>query len=85
MKLYTLIVDAIPEIKYENIKNYIIKEYATVYSHYITYIHQSAYSGFCYYEFNNEIIGIINKNIHKNKEKRNIDINMIYNQNFNNS
>ena len=77
-KLNTLIVDYIPEIEYENIKNYVIKESLGVYEPYITYLHESSHYDLCYYEFNNEIIGIINKNIGKNKEKNN-DVNMIYN------
>ena len=79
MELNTLIVDDIPEIEYESIKNYVIKEYSHVYDHYITYYHQSSHYNLCYYEFNNEIIGIIDKNIQKNKGKRKNDINMIYN------
>jgi hypothetical protein len=77
VKLYTLIVDDIPEIKYEDIKNYVIKESVSAYEHYITYFHQSTHHNFCYYEFNNEIVGIIDKNIPKNKENKNF--NMIYN------
>ena len=79
MELNTLIVDDIPEIEYENIKNYVIKEFSHVYDHYITYYHQSSHYNLCYYEFNNEIIGIFDKNIQKNKGKRKNDINMIYN------
>jgi hypothetical protein len=79
LELNTLIVDDIPEIEYENIKNYVIKEFSHVYDHYITYYHQSSHYNLCYYEFNNEIIGIIDKNIQKNKGKRKNDINMIYN------
>jgi len=75
MELHNLIVDDIPDIEYENIKNYVIKESDAVYKYYITYYHQSSHYGFYYYEFNNEIIGMIAKN----KEGESIDINMIYN------
>jgi hypothetical protein len=70
--LYTLIVDDIPKIEYENIKKYVIKEYANVYEHYITYYHELSNYNCCYYELNNQIIGMIFKNEGKN-------INMIYN------
>ena len=70
--LHTLIVDDIPKIEYENIKKYVIKEYANVYEHYITYYHELSNYNCCYYELNNQIIGMIFKNEGKN-------INMIYN------
>ena len=79
MKLYTLIVEYISEIEYENIKNYVIKESVCAYENYITYYHPSSHYSLCYYEFNNEIIGIIDKNTHKNKEKKSFEINMTYN------
>ena len=75
MELNTLIVDDISEIKYENIKNYVIKESVNVYEHYITYYHESTHYGYFYYEFNNEIIGMIVKN----KDNGSIENNMIYN------
>ena len=73
MELYNLIIDDIPEIKYENIKDYVLKEYTSVYKYYITYYHESTHYNCSYYEFNNEIIGMI----FKSKEYGNI--NMIYN------
>ena len=73
MELNNLIVDDIPEIEYENIKNYVIKECGTSYKHYITYFHKSSYCGFYYYEFNNEIIGMITYN------PKDENINMILN------
>ena len=76
MKLYTLIVDDIPEIEYENIKNYVIKESVSAYKYYITYFHESSSHNYSYYEFNNEIIGMTFK-INKNGS---IGINMIYNK-----
>jgi len=76
MELYNLIVDNIPEIEYENIKNYIIKESVSAYKSYITYYHKSTHHNCLYYEFNNEIIGTT----FKNKENGSIDINMIYNK-----
>jgi len=79
MELYTLIVDDIPEIEYENIKNYIIKESANLYENYVTYYHLSSHYDLCFFEFNNEIVGIIDKNFQRHKEKKSIDINMIYN------
>ena len=72
INLHTLIVDDIPKIEYENIKNYVIKEYFNVYEHYITFYHELLNYNCCYYEFNNEIIGMIFKNKKKN-------INVIYN------
>ena len=74
MKLYNLIIDDIPEIEYENIKNYVIKEPVSAYKYYITYFHESIQNNYCYYEFNNEIIGIA----FMNKENGSFDINMIY-------
>ena len=74
MELYNLIVDDIDKIEYENIKNYVIKESATSYKQYITYCHESSHYGFYYFEFNNEIIGMISKD-----KDGNIPINMIYN------
>jgi len=79
LELNTLIVDDIPEIEYKDIKNYIIKESSHVYGHYITYYHQSTNYNLRYYEFNNEIVGMIYNNFQKNKGKQNADINMIYN------
>ena len=73
IQLYSLIVDEIKEIEYENIKNYIIKENEGAYKYYITYYHKSTHYNLCYYEFNNEIIGIIDN------YKENGSINMIYN------
>ena len=79
LELNTLIVDDIPEIEYKDIKNYVIKESSHVYGHYITYYHQSTNYNLRYYEFNNEIVGMIYNNFQKNKGKQNADINMIYN------
>ena len=79
VKLYNLIVEYIPEIEYENIKNYVIKKSVSAYENYITYFHPSSHYSICYYEFNNEIIGVIDKYIQKNKEKKSFEINMIYN------
>ena len=75
IKLNTLFVDDIPEIEYENIKNYVIKGSVNAYKHYITYYHESTHYGYFYYEFNNEIIGMIVKNKDNEKFKNN----MIYN------
>ena len=73
MKLYNLIIDDVPQIEYENIKNYVIKESNDAYEYYITYRHNSLKHNYCYFEFNNEIIGIIfNDNEGEN-------INMLYN------
>ena len=72
IKLYNLIVDDIPKIEYENIKNYVIKESVNVYEHYVTYYHELLNYNCCYYELNNQIIGMIFKNEEEN-------INMIYN------
>jgi len=73
LELYNLIIDDIPEIKHKNIKNYVIKETVEAYKYYITYYHESSRINCCYYEFNNEIVGMILKN---NIDKK---INMIYN------
>ena len=73
MQLNNLIVDNIPKIEYENIKNYVIKEYNDAYEHYISYCHNSLKHNYCYFEFNNEIIGII---INDNEGE---SINMLYN------
>jgi len=73
MKLYSLIVDDIPVIEYESIKNYVIKESVDAFQYYITYYHESTKYNYCYYEFNNEIIGMIFK------IKKTGNINMIYN------
>ena len=76
MKLYNLIIDDIPEIEYENIKNYVIKESVSAYKNYITYFHVSSSSHKRYYEFNNEMIGMA----FENNENGTIGINMIYNK-----
>ena len=73
MQLNNLIVDNIPKIEYESIKNYVIKEYNDAYEHYISYCHNSLKHNYCYFEFNNEIIGII---INDNEGE---SINMLYN------
>ena len=73
LHLYNLIVDDIPKIEYENIKNYVIKESDHVFEHYIKYCRILLNYNFCYFEFNNEIIGII---FNFNEED---NINMIYN------
>ena len=73
MKLYSLIVDDIPVIEYESIKNYVIKESIDAFQYYIIYYHESTKYNYCYYEFNNEIIGMIFK------IKKTGNINMIYN------
>jgi len=75
MELHSLLVDDISVIEYENIKNYVIKESDSAYKYYITYYHESSHYGFHYYEFNNEIIGMIAKN----KKDGSFDFNMIYN------
>ena len=75
VKLYNLIVEYIPEIEYENIKNYVIKESFSEYKQYIIYLHESIHYNCCYFEFNNEMTGII----FKNKENRSIETNIIYN------
>ena len=75
IELYNLIVDDIPEIEYENIKNYVIKEYSSVYKYYIAYYHESTHYDSCYFEFNNEIVGMIFMNI----KAESIDTNIIYN------
>jgi len=73
MQLNNLIVDDVPKIEYENIKNYIIKESDDAYQNYITYFHNSLKHNYCFFEFNNETIGIIfNTNQIKN-------FNMLYN------
>ena len=51
----------------------IIKEPVDAFKYYITYYHESTKYNYCYYEFNNEIIGMIFK------IKKNGNINMIYN------
>ena len=43
VKLNTLIVEDIPQIEYENIKNYVIKESVCAYENYITYYHPSSH------------------------------------------
>ena len=51
----------------------VIKEYNDAYEHYISYCHNSLKHNYCYFEFNNEIIGII---INDNEGE---SINMLYN------
>ena len=75
LKLYSLIIDDIPEIEYENIKNYVIKESFSEYKQYIIYFHESIHYNCCYFEFNNEMTGII----FKNKENGSIETNILYN------
>jgi hypothetical protein len=73
INLHYLIVDDIPEIEYENIKNYVIKEYVNVYEQYITNYHEFLNYNCCFYKLNNQITGMIFKNEGKN-------INMTYNR-----
>ena len=64
--LYRLIVNDIPEIKYEDIRKYDLN-YSVIkkIDYWISFFHES-HSGFCYYEVNNGLIGILYK---KNKEE----------------
>ena len=72
IKLSHLIIDEVPKIEYENIKNYVLKESTHAFKHYVTYYHELINYNCCYYEMNNQIIGMIFNN---NNEYNN----MIYN------
>jgi hypothetical protein len=66
-ELYKLIVNDIHEVKYEDIKQYDLNNLNNSLSeinkveYWITYLHDSRY-GFCYYQVNNGLAGIIYKN-----------------------
>ena len=68
----------IPEVKYEDINKYVLNDSNIInkIENWITYIHESRF-GFCYYQVNNGLAGIIYKNeeddnyngLHKAKEE----------------
>ena len=62
-ELYKLIVTDIPEVKYEDINKYVLNDSNIInkIENWITYIHESRF-GFCYYQVNNGLAGIIYKN-----------------------
>ena len=62
-ELYNLIVTDIPEVKYEDINKYVLNDSNIInkIENWITYIHESRF-GFCYYQVNNGLAGIIYKN-----------------------
>ena len=61
-KLYNLIVKDIPEVKYEDINTYNLEiKPKETFDYYISYFHKS-HKGFCYYEINNGLKGIIFQN-----------------------
>ena len=60
-KLYKLIIRDIPEIKYEDIKTYTLDSMPKLeFEYYANFMHESS-SGFCFYELNNGLLGIIFK------------------------
>ena len=66
-ELYKLVVSDIPNIRYEDIKKYQLNHFNNnnQINYWVSYIHIS-HSGFCYYQMNNGLIGIIYKNEEKN-------------------
>ena len=80
-KLYNLIVKDIPEVRYEDIENYSLDIKPTeTFDYFISYLHKS-HHGFCYYEINNGLIGIIFQN--ENNENQYNEYKMILNEKIN--
>ena len=69
-KLYNLLVDYNPDIKYEDLDKYTLTYNSNINDFYnwITFSHVSHY-GFIYYQLNNGITGIIYKTENENKEE----------------
>ena len=69
-KLYNLLVDYNPDIKYEDLDKYTLTYNSNIkyFDNWITFSHVSHY-GFIYYQLNNGITGIIYKTENENKEE----------------
>ena len=69
-KLYNLLVDYNPDIKYEDIDKYTLTYNSNIkdFDNWVTFSHVSHF-GFVYYELNKEIAGIIYKNQNENKKE----------------
>ena len=67
IELYKLIVSDISKLRYEDIKKYQLNNVNNIneIKYYVSYLHISQ-NGFCYYQMNNGLIGIIYKNGEKN-------------------
>ena len=67
-KLYNLLVDYNPDIKYEDIDKYTLTYNSNIkdFDNWVTFSHVSHF-GFVYYELNNGIAGIIYKNQNENE------------------
>ena len=70
-KLYNLLVDYNPDIKYEDIDKYTLTYNSNIkdFDNWVTFSHVSHF-GFVYYELNNGIAGIIYKNQNQNENKK---------------
>ena len=83
VELYKLIVNDIPEVKYEDIKKYELNKLNDFIElnennkieNWITYIHESRF-GFCYYQINNGMAGIMYK---KDEENNYNGLHLIFN------